>query len=277
MHPILFPKLIWVALAFATNWSLRVDMVATLVTILVVLTFFVRFATNERSVAPDWLTRLTLFVTSILLFSFVQYDTILWGFQLSFTLVNMAVAAALYFLSTSTTGRPVRGLLLAWCCCFVASFSSLQGMLSWAVVLPSLGLLFKRGRACGLASCGTISLGAASVVVYRYVFVHPTNLIAEEFWYKHPFAASRYLLAILGAPLVGGSVPMAKQIAWLIGALALVLFVIGACWTIRTGRWAVSCPWISTGVFSIGFAAMTTIGRSAGGLNSAVTLGSPVT
>lgn len=274
VHPVLFPKLVWIVLGFTTRWNLRVDMAATLVTILAVFALCALMANSEGHGRPTWQIAVSNLITSLLLFSFVHFDTFLWGFQVSFALVNLAVIAAIYLLSTSPA-NPIRALVLAWACCTVASFSSLQGMLSWIVILPCLVICFTSKRARSIATCATLALGAACLALYFTAFIRDTPLSSDTFWSKHPGAALQFFLAVLGAPLAEGTHGAASVVAWLIGGVLLLLFAFSVCWTVlgKTESRA-AIPWISIGLFGLGFAVMTAMGRSSWGAFGAVTAGS---
>jgi hypothetical protein len=274
VHPVFFPKLIWAAVAFATHWNLRVEMLATLLTILAFLILCALVANRERHGLSGWQVNLSIFVTSLLLFSFVHYDTLLWGFQLSFTLVNLAVIAAIYLLCGSTA-HPIRGLILAWLCCVVASFSSLQGMLSWLVILPCLAIPFRTRRAWSIAAFGSIVLAGACLAIYFSVFSRETPLSDSAPWFRDSGQTLRFLLAVVGAPLAEGAFGAASAVAWPFGAAVFLLLGVGGLGSI-TGKsaWRAALPWISLGLFGLGFSAMTAIGRSSWGIHAAVTYGS---
>ncbi len=269
-HPVLFPKLIWIALAFLTKWNVRADMVATVLSMGVIFIACAWMALKERPRNPGWPTTVSVGVTSLLLFSFVHSDTFLGGYQLSFTMANAAPVAAIWSLS-AFKARPIRGLILAWLCCIVGSFSSLHGMLAWIVVLPCLLPLFESRRARVLAAGATCLLCAASIAVYYFAFTNVTAPSDHSYWHKHPVVAAKFFLAILGLPLTERSVETAQLVAAPIGAVVVLLFVAGGYYLIRNLRWREALPWISIGLFALGFAGMTSLGRASGGLLGAVT------
>jgi hypothetical protein len=270
VHPLLFPKLLWIGLAFATKWNVRSDLFATLFMVLPILIVCVRLVTKEKG-ATGWPANAAIFVSSLLLFSFVHYDTFLSGYQLSFTLIDAAVMWAIYLLCTSHA-HPIRGLVLAWTCCIVASFSSLQGMMSWIVILPCLPVLFSTARRRAVTACGTLFLGAVCVALYFVAFTRVDAVSDHTFWRHHPATAAGFLLAVLGAPIAPGSFITVQWTALPMGACVLVLFCVGV-WRMRS-RWRIAAPWLSIGLYSIGFAALTALGRSEKGVPAAVSEGS---
>jgi hypothetical protein len=274
VHPVFFPKLIWLAVAFPTRWNLRAEMVATLFTILALLVLCSLLAKREEGGGFSWQIAGSTFVTSLLLFSFVHYDTLLWSFELSFTLVNLAVVAAIYLLCTSLE-HPLRGLILAWLCCIVASFSSLQGMLSWLVILPCLAIPFRTKRAWSQVALGSILLGCVCLAIYFFVFARDIPLSDGASWRSHPGQTLAFLLAVVGAPLAEGAFGAAGAVAWPIGAVILVLFVAAGSRAVTLkSSWEVAIPWICIGLFGLGFSAMTAVARSSEGIYADVTYGS---
>ncbi len=267
-HPILFPKLIWIALAFATKWNTRVDMMMSL---LLALVMFIAIATIARSQSRggrDWIAAVSIFVAALCVFSFVHYDTWLWGFQLNFVLTNTCVVLAVYSL-WRLHARPPEALLLAWCLCAIASFSELQGMLAWLVVIPMYALLDDRRRAA-MAVLGSVALCGVSVALYFLVFTRAHRYpVDRSFWHYHPIAALEFLFALLGAPLAHGTSVPSQTLAPVLGAVLIGLFVVGNALLVRAKRLSVAAPWISMGLFGIGFALMTTFGRSAWGVGLA--------
>jgi hypothetical protein len=275
-HAVLFPKLIWIALAFTTKWNLRVDLFATLVPMAATFLAFARMVFDERppsasdSRKDGWMMIASLAVTSLLLFSLVHSDTYLGGFQLSFTLTNAAAIAAIWSLHT-LRGKPIRRLVVAWLCCIVATFSSLHGMLAWIVILPCLLTLFETRSERIFAACCTGLLAAACVGVYSFAFTPGDKVADASFWYRHPIEVVKFFLAVLGLPLIIRDVSVAQHVAGLVGAVILAFFLGAAYRAVRSPRWRIAVPWISIGLFGLGFAGMVSLGRGSWGMAGAVT------
>jgi hypothetical protein len=70
-HPLLFPKLIWMALALTTKWNLRAELIATLLLMLAVFVLCASLAFREPSRA-GWPVMVGMAVASLLLFSLVH-------------------------------------------------------------------------------------------------------------------------------------------------------------------------------------------------------------
>ncbi len=128
----------------------------------------------------------------LLLFSFVQFQNTLWGFQMAWYLVTLCLVASLYFLDRTVLTRLafVAALLLA----VVASYSSLQGLIVWPA---GLLLLYLRGRSTRhlLAWC------AMGLLVGFFYFYHlnPYQSSDQTYVFTHPIASLEYFLFIIGS------------------------------------------------------------------------------
>jgi hypothetical protein len=164
---------------------------------------------------------------AILMLSVVQFGNMLWGFQMAWYLVLVALALSLFLVDRLTlswvawSGAAVAGL--------VASFSLLQGLLVWPA---GLLLLYHRGRRWTQV-VGWIITGVAAIVLYTHNYnsdgAAPRGAaIHDPIGSAKFFAAS--VAAILGIPfdLQQPYNPWLLLLGFLIIALAL-----GIC--IRSG------------------------------------------
>jgi hypothetical protein len=269
-HPLLFPKLIWMALALTTKWNLRVELIATLLVMLAVFILCASLSFREPSRA-GWPVMVSLAVTSLLLFSLVHADTYLSGFQLSFALVNASVTFAIWLLAV-WRARPLSRLIAAWLCCVVASFSSLHGMLAWVVILPCLATIFENQRDRVKAVFATGLLAVVTLGGYALAFTGSDPHLDQSFWYKHPIVTAEYFLSVLASPLTARYVAAVPGLSNAAGALAVSIFFSGAYFAVRAAGWRPAAPWISLGLFGLGFSAMATFGRASWGPNGAAAL-----
>src|SRR5262249_36164366 len=80
--------------------------------------------------------------------------------------------------------------------------------------------------------------------------------------YKHPLYAAKFYCALLGAPIAQAATAKAWITTPWLGAALCAAFVGLVAAAARQRIFVCAVPWISLGLFSLGFAAMTTIGRS---------------
>ncbi|MEG4115214.1 MULTISPECIES: hypothetical protein [unclassified Microcoleus] len=105
-HRILFPKIIIAILAFASQWNINYQLCLSIG--LAAITFIAMYKLSSMQVknVADDLWHLANILTCILLFSLVQQENWLWGFQLAWFLVNLCLVAAVYALSSNRKFLP---------------------------------------------------------------------------------------------------------------------------------------------------------------------------
>ncbi|MEG4090261.1 hypothetical protein [Microcoleus sp. Pol12B4] len=105
-HRILFPKIIIAILAFASQWNINYPLCLSIG--LAAITFIAMYKLSSMQVknVADDLWHLANILTCILLFSLVQHENWLWGFQLAWFLVNLCFVAAVYALSSNRKFLP---------------------------------------------------------------------------------------------------------------------------------------------------------------------------
>ncbi|HET6658411.1 MAG TPA: hypothetical protein VFH16_00690 [Rubrobacter sp.] len=194
---------------------------------------------------------------ALLIFSFRQYENMLWGFQISFAFTQTFGVLALYLLSSSSRSNFGAYAFAALGSATIASFSTAQGLLVWPAGL--LGLLL--GSVAGPGKKVLVGLwGIVGVAEWVAYFVdyhtprgHPPLLDALG----HIGTAPEYFLTLLGSALfwqpehayAGGLV---------IGCLALAMFLA----TYGRGALREHPFWISLLFYSLFILATITLGRS---------------
>lgn len=209
-HNILFPKLIFLALAVASDWNVLAEMWFSLfLTLLSLLGLWLIYRrAGFRSLwgfAPiSWLA-----------LSLGQWENILWGWQLQIYLQVAAMVFALYFLSL----RALRHTILAIACAVVASFSFTPGLLIWPVGLISLIALRVQKRQIVLWCLAAVVTLMLYLQGYRPPVHHPSPL-AGLF---SPLTSLRFFVINVGAPLGGGNIDLSCVMGLLLLCLVLVL------------------------------------------------------
>jgi len=269
-HRIIVPRLIWTALAFLDSWNVKVEMFVSVIFTLAMfigMTWRVREESDGAShVSPD----LTLFVSSLVLCAFVQWDTYLWGFQFSFVLVNVCVVFGILILSSPRIEFR-RKLIFAGLCCLIASFSSLQGLLSWFVMLPCLLLLFHKTKGRIVAGLIVAAIFGVVAVVYQIGYVRGTVLVPPlTLLPSKQFVL--FFLSLAGGPLAQGLAVAPPNAAATIGGVLVGGFVILIALSIHARQYSRAAPWIAIGLLSLGFDTITSIGRASWGWQIAVTM-----
>ena len=141
-----------------------------------------------------------------LLFSFKQYENLLWGNQISFGFAQTFSVLALYFLLADKGGW-LGGLAFSGAAlsAAVAAGSAAPGLLAWPAGLLLLALRGQRGEATAWARIGAWALlGAAVWGAYLAGYGGPDANATPSFVLEHPLSGAEYLLTLAGASLFWG-------------------------------------------------------------------------
>lgn len=266
-HRLLFPKIVFIVLAWLSNWNTKLESYTSIG--LVILTFWAihRLAYCQSELSDQRIYFSSIF-TSICLFSLVQWENWLWGFQLAWFLVNACFAIALLVL-TSRIGNAWLKLALASLLCFIASLSLAQGLLTWIAMIPAL-ITSWRGRKTSqkiTLFCAWIGLFLASAYLYSIGYQKPTNHLDIYGYIRLPLLAANYFFTLLGTPLLYQS-----KYAAIPGLVLFVSFIGFVGYYVRHINSPIAdrlSPWVSLGLFTILFAGITTIGRTGLGIEQA--------
>ncbi len=262
---ILFPNLIVIGLAWATRLNTVTEQYLSAM-FLSVSAALIIWSHKRRSPSIGWIW---YWPVAALLLSFVQYQNTLWGFQLAWYLVLLALAVSLILLDRPTLNwLATAGAIAA---AVVGSYSSLQGLLIWPA---GLVLLYHRRRPWGLW-LAWVGSAAVTTVVYFYHLDLRTAGGSSSYASGHFVSEAKYFLLAIG-DVFGIAIPQGSSgnTGILIAAGAAILIV--ACWSLIVyGRRRDQSGGTPIGValtsFGLMFAALMTVGRAAGGLSVAST------
>lgn len=269
-HRIFFPRLIAVGLAKLTHWNIRAELVVIWILACVCSVNLWRLAqvTGWRnSRARLWL----LLTANVLVFSPLQWENLLWGFQIGFLLPLATMTACLWI--APTFRRPFDFLATIFLC-LISTFSIASGFASWVLAAPLLllwnGKVGARRERIWWSTFAVI--GILSIGFYFNGFVRPTAHPGPMAVIEHPLRAIQFILAYLGTPFFGMA-PNASAVAMAASAALVVLFA--ACvlylWRWRRDRTllAHSLPWVSLSAWALVNAVLTMVGRVGFGVSAA--------
>ncbi len=155
---LLFPNVIVIILAHTTRFNIRVEEFLSGM-MLVAATFLLIYAHKRRSPGVPWLYYCPVVILAC---SIVQYGATLWGFQMAWYLVLLALACVVVLLDRDKLTVVVLALAIA--AGVIGSFSSLQGLLLWPV---GVVLLLYRGRSRSMVATWLVA-GCVTAAVYLY-------------------------------------------------------------------------------------------------------------
>jgi hypothetical protein len=250
-HRILLPRLIFLGLSQLTHCSLKAEMFFSL--LLCTLTSLGLYVLLRRSVSGSTFKHLALWaLINLFLFSPIQAENWLWGFQLQVFLSNLCVVGAIVCVSSG--GNLVVRFAGALGFALAGTFSFGNGVLIWPAVF--IVLVCQREK----VSVQAAWIAGAVLVMLAYVSGYPARepTPAAIRWFDYLL----YFTGFLGAPLA--RIPNSKPLV-----LPVVLgsvFVAGFVWNAgrlirRQEALRNAAPWLALGAYAIVSAAMASFAR----------------
>jgi hypothetical protein len=271
-HRVLFPKLIFVTLAYLSNWNIKVELYFNLALSLIMFIALYRISClchNHR----NFIFYASNLLVCVFIFSIGQYENWLWGFQIAWFLVNTCIILVILCLTSAQEDLSIMRLILMILCCLIASFSSLHGLLSWIVVVP-ITLLRRSQLKQRLFNTGLLFLGFLLSTIFYFANYQKSGSHPDIFFFrKNLMTTIEYFFNIIGSPIVrfSSAVGLSPSV---IGIFIVLLFLIFNCYCVKqylqNSPIYQFLPWISLGWFSILFAGATAIGRSGFGVEQAL-------
>lgn len=266
-HRIVFPKLIIAVLAFVSQWNINYSLCLSIALAMITFIAIYKLSSMQVKNVGDDLWHLANILTCILLFSLVQYENWLWGFQLAWFLVNLCFVASVCCLSRDTElSSPYNiQILIVATFCLIASFSLAQGLLSWLAAIPAVMALEGNATQKRRRLIVWILMFVATCAIYSIDY-HPSRKTSIISLFNKPLVVIDYFLSLLGSPIV-----RSPGISALVGLLifAILLFLV-----FHFGREisknSEAIPWLSIGLFSVLSALIITVGRAQFGAIQAI-------
>ena len=265
-HRYVFTRMLFIAFARLAHGDLRAEMFfsAALAALMAINLWIILRRTLPGSVEKALLFS---FLLSLLLFSPVQAENWLWGFQFVLLFSNFLFTSGLV-VATSPTLSVGKKFAICLGIALVAFFSFGAGVLLWVLSFPVALLMPKElswktrigwGVAWGAAALGAIALYFIDYVKPGY---HPT--VAAS---RNPVDYFLYAATFLGAHL-------SRAVPWLVGSGLLVLWVIALAYAFRYRRepdlTRRMLPWLALGGYAILNAVLAAVARIGFGVNQAM-------
>jgi hypothetical protein len=233
-HRIFVPNTLEIAVAYVSHGNLKVQMFVSLA--LAVGTLLVLF-----SALKSYSLLLALW-----LFSPIQAENWLWGFEIAWFLCILAVVWSLKLLTEKRLKAAIAGAV-------VASFSTAIGLFVWPVGFVLL-LLSKQPKKWWIVS------GVITYIVYFIDYTRPSSTGGS----LHFIGFGRYFLGLLG-----GTVTTSPEAAVLAGSILLSLLVpLG--YLVYRNKFRKGHFWMGLILFALTAMAFTDIGRNASGVVQAL-------
>jgi len=260
-HRLLFPQLIVLALDKLGGWSQvreqLVSLVFLIVTELAVLGIIRRTIHGAAGAVAT-------IMSCLFLFGLWQSENFSWGFQIAWFLCNACVVGVVALLARPN--RQAIDIMGAIALGVIASYSSSQGLVSWAVGAVAIVLVpITVSRTLIVWLCAA----AATEVVYRVGAVARTA--GHMSLVHHPLDALRYVLAYFGSPLEGLSGPDRSALfGLLVVGVVLASFIADVVRSNRLLHLVRRAPWYALAIYPIACAIATAYGRGEYGVAQAL-------
>lgn len=253
-HRMFFPKLVMLPLAVATGWDTRAEMVVSIglagASLWVALAMLRPIAVGAGPGLRLWLP---LFAAAVM-FSLRQWENWLWGWQIQWFLSLLGVLGCCALLGrTLTAANPWPWLAGSAAAAAVVHFSIASGVALWVAGLVVLACEPRSDR-WKLALVWTLVGVVSSAAFFQGYVGNP----------DHPSPWKAFLVPVDLAKYVGGYLagPVTAQ-PWQIGLGLAAFFLAASALTIAGAGTArpYLLPWIGVGLFGLGNAALTGLGR----------------
>ncbi len=263
-HRIFFPRLLMLALASISHWNLRLEIVGSFLLVgvsVIVLARIVRISLARERV----LAVIGIIAVSWILFSPVQWENWLWGWQIQWFLMITAVVSTIWFALRAVHAKAVQlwWLAVAAISAIVASYSLVGGIFIWVAVLPIL-IGYKVGWRWVISWSG---LGLLVMALYFIGYHNPANDFPPSLIIHQPFGFIRYFFTFIGRPL---GTDIISSSMWGLGLS--FIFAISLGYLICRGREQLlkALPWMSLGLFALLASGLTAFGRFGAGVEQAM-------
>lgn len=195
-HRIVVPRLVMLALARASHWDVRWEMYLGVILLMGTGAILIRQQIGHWS-AP-WPLVLSMVPVSLVLFSWRQWDNLLWGWQVTFFLCLFCAVAALRLVVASRP-PPIQeagAMVLA----AASTYSLSAGLCVWPVGLLLIWLSGDGPRSIGRMVRWTAA-GAFCVASYLWGYTRPGHHPSPLYLLHEPRVGAEYFLVLLGSPL----------------------------------------------------------------------------
>ena len=251
-HRPFFPRLIYLAVGRWLAGDHRVEMLFSI--LLCVAASAILYLLLRQTLPGSRLKTLTVWaLLNLLLFSPIQAENWLWGFQLQLFLANLCLVGAVFCIHSNI--RLSYRIFGAVICALVGTFSFGSGLLIWPALL--LLLVLRREKFAALLSWVIIS--AAAGLIYFAGAGHRPAGGSEAPLVDYAL----YFAAFLGTPLarIPNSHRLILPVA--VGVLLFAAYLATAVIVLRRRQeWQRLAPWLVLGAYAIGSAILTTAARA---------------
>lgn len=265
-HRILFPRLIMLVIAPMTQWNSRAEMLTGVVFVLVSFLLLVHliYSVRRGNGRRDWLLIPGAAAVGAALFSPVQWENWLWGWELQWFLNVLALVATIWSLWILGPSKPGGAVAIAAFAALVGTYSLAPGSLIWVVSIP----IFLVNPQLRRYLIPWVAAGALVTVSYFYQYQKPIHHPPFAAFFEDARTSATFVLTYIGRPI-----PATSKYAWL-AAVAEIAVMLGCLFfAARLRRRLVTnlIPFTAIAGYVVATALITGVGRAGFGLHHAAT------
>lgn len=240
-HRLFFTESLISAAAYIDHWNIKTEMYISFA--LCIITMFFLYLIIRRTITSPLLAFLMMLLSAFWLFSPVQTENWLWGWDVAWFLCSTAAIMSIYFLIRATGKYLYFFLGLAIAAGVISTFSFGWGQAVWPVGLLILLLQRQSRRPIVVWSAAAL----LSYAAYYFHFSHSGGSIPVFEFLHEPLNAICYLFVMFGRPFSYDLYP-----AMFLGAISflLVIPVLMLAWNHRQ-KLELLLPWLAVIAFAI--------------------------
>lgn len=277
-HRPIFPRLLMFLLATLSGWNVAWELAVNV--LMSACTFLLLCRLAFRGSKPDTKPWPIVPLFSFLVFSWVQMENWVWGWQMEVFMSTLALVAGVVLLS-GVRFTPLR-FALALGAGIVASYSFANGLLFWFALAPLVAFAPALKRQARLVySLLWVAVAACALQLYFFAYHKPDVSPSLSSIFQAPLQFIGYVVIYLGAPVTGIVTPttwhgVALPVGPLhylagIGGLVALAVLARLLPRRRPDAYHAALPWLGLVLYVLGSAAITAAGRAGMGLEQAMT------
>ncbi|MFB2973617.1 hypothetical protein ACE1CD_32035 [Aerosakkonema sp. BLCC-F183] len=254
-----FPRIVFISLASLTHWDVRYEML-----VIFLMACFISFNLYRlnRLTIGGMLFKVILIclLFNLLIFSPVQYENWLWGFQIVIFIPMLCITSCILiaYSQLSSKGKFLTCMSLAT----ISTFSLANGLLCWLVVFPVLALnTWKDLSKEKWLVTGWIAGFTLNAALYFYGYQKPPHHPGIWDGAVHLQAAIDYFFGFCGSGFAFGNFNLAKNV----GMVLFSIFIAVCIYLIKYRKnfilWHRTIGWLMIATYSISSGLITTLGR----------------
>lgn len=261
-HRILFPNIVLFLSAHFTNWNIKAELIISFAFSLITALMLYLFILTR--ISRQYIALSASVLMSAWLYSPVQYENWLWGWQVEWFMCIAAVVSSIFFLDKFGAAKGTRRkiyFLTALLAAILATFSLGSGILVWLVGAGML-LLYRQSRKS--ISIWVITALATTLAYYQNYHKPESNPSVLLFLHE-PADFVKYVLSYLGRPISDQ-----PDVAILFGAILLLsLLPLGYAVWLQRHALTKFAPWLGLIFLATSTGVLTAVSRLGFGVSQA--------